>query len=106
MVTLCCATSNEIAFMAAVRPARGPADSVMCGRGVVTMADVMLMMRPNLRSIMPGSTRCVSSSGAIMLLASAFGHSSGFTLRKPFGSGPLALLIRMSGCGHAASSAS
>jgi hypothetical protein len=66
MVTLWRAMSRAIAFIVEVSPARDPAERLMCGRGVVTIAEVMLMMRPNFLQIMPGSSACASNSGAIM----------------------------------------
>src|SRR5580692_10204003 len=98
-VTLYLTTSIEIAFMAAVSPARGADDNAISGRGVVTMADVILTIRPNLRSIIAGSTACVSCSGAIMLRAAASDQSSGLMAAIFFGTGPSLLLTRISGIG-------
>ena len=91
--------------MAAVSPARAPDDMVMCGRGVVTMAEVMLTMRPKRFSIMEGSTARTSIMGATILASSAPIQCSSSLVRKSRGSGPALLLTRMSGAGQAASRA-
>ena len=73
--------------------------------GAFTAADVMLTMRPNLRSIMPSTVALMSSIGVSMLASSARIHVSRSQSRKSPGGGPPALLTRMSGCGQAASAA-
>ena len=49
--------------MTAVIPVRAPADAGMNGFGAVTIADVMLTMRPNRRSRMPPTTARTSLIG-------------------------------------------
>src|SRR5437899_9598284 len=66
----------------------------------------MLTMRPNLRAIMPSSVALISAIGASMLPSSALIQSSRSNFRKSPGGGPPALLMRMSGAGHAARMAS
>ncbi len=71
----------------------------MCGRGVVTMAEVMLMMRPKRRCRIAGNTARISIRGAIMLASIAASQRSRSMSAKGPGEGPALLLTRMSGEG-------
>ena len=76
IVTFAEATSRDRPFTADVRPVRGGHDSPIAECGLVTIAEVMLTMRPKRRSTMPSSTSRMSSSGASMLASIAAIHSS------------------------------
>ena len=71
----------------------------------MTIAEVMFTIRPNRRSIIAGSTARMSMSAASMFASSAAVHASSVVSRNDEGVGPALLFTRMSGCGHAASSA-
>ena len=85
--------------------ARAPVESAIGGRGDFTIAEVMLMMRPNLRSRMPGTSARIRSAGASMFDSSAAIHWSWCQSASLPGGGPALLLTRMSASGQAAISA-
>ena len=60
IVTLSSTTSSDSAFTTAVKAERTPEDTAISGRGVVTMADVMLTIRPKPRARIPSMTRSIS----------------------------------------------
>jgi hypothetical protein len=57
IVTLSWTTSSDSAFTTAVKADRTPEDTAISARGVVTMADVMLPIRPKPRARIPSMTR-------------------------------------------------
>ena len=59
-----------------VRPQRAPFDRPSTSIGAFTAEDVMLTMRPKLRSIMPSIVALMSSIGVSMLASSARIHAS------------------------------
>ena len=61
IVTLSTATSKESDLQNAVNPVRAEVESAICGLGLFTMAEVILTIRPNLRSFMPGTNARVSA---------------------------------------------
>ncbi len=73
--------------------------------GDFTETDVMLTMRPKRLVIMPSTVALIRKIGVSMLASSARSHASRSHSRKSPGGGPPALLTRMSGLGHAWSSA-
>ena len=75
------------------------------GIGDFTEPEVMLTMRPNLRSHMPSTIALISMIGVSMLALTAFCQSSTDHSRKSPCGGPPQLLTRMSGLGQAASAA-
>src|SRR5213076_1087836 len=83
------------------RPVREPQDV----DGVLTALDVMLTTRPKRRAIMPSTVALMRRIGASMFASSALIQVSRSQSRKSPGGGPPALFTRMSGAGHAASSA-
>ena len=103
MVTLCRATWRARPATKPVRPARAPLDMPSSGIGDLTDPEVMLTMRPNLRSIMPSTTALISMMGVTMLPFTAFIQAVSSHSRKSPRGGPPALFTRMSGSGHAAS---
>ena len=64
MVTLCRAMSRATPATKPVRPLRAPFDRASEEMGAFTEIDVMLTMRPKLRSIMPSTVALMSSIGA------------------------------------------
>jgi hypothetical protein len=60
IVTLSSTTSSDSAFTTAVKAEWTPEDTAISGRGVVTMADVMLTIRPKPRARIPSMTRSIS----------------------------------------------
>src|SRR2546430_8037141 len=88
-----------------VSPARAPFESPRMSMGCFTALDVMLTMRPKRRAIMPSTVALMRRIGAIMFASTARIHVSRSQPRKSPGGGPPALLTRMSGAGHAVSSA-
>src|SRR5712691_5103193 len=105
IVTLYLATWRARPAQNAVRPARAPLLMPKFGIGDFTEAEVMLTMRPNLRSHMPSTTALINMIGVSMLALTAFCQSSIDQSRKSPCGGPPALLTRMSGFGQAASAA-
>lgn len=100
MVTLSMIASRDKALDraldSAVRPARAALDKPITGCGDLTMAEVMLTMRPNLRARIPGITLRISNAAAIRLVCSApiqaaWSHSASCP-----GGGPALLLTKMS----------
>src|SRR5205085_2301906 len=89
----------------AVSPARAPLLMPRLGIGDFTEPEVMLTMRPNLRSHMPSTTALISMIGVSMLALTAFCQSSTDHSRKSPCGGPPQLLTRMSGLGLAARAA-
>ena len=87
----------------AVKPLREAVDKPKNPCGVLTMAEVMLMMRPKRRSLMPSTTARMSIRGASMLLFTASCHSLSLQSAKRPGGGPPLLVTRMSGAGRACS---
>src|SRR6266403_5336441 len=88
-----------------VSPARAPLDRPRLSMGDFTETDVMLTMRPNFRAIIPSTVALIRKIGVSMLASRARSHTSRSHWRKSPGGGPPALLTRMSGAGHAWSSA-
>src|SRR5215831_11925816 len=105
IVTLYLATCRAMPAEKAVRPARAPLLMPRLGIGDFTEPEVMLTMRPNLRSHMPSTVALISMIGVSMLLLTAFCQSSTDHSRKSPCGGPPQLLTRMSGLGHALSAA-
>jgi len=105
IVTLCMAVLRASPAMKPVSPVRAPFDSPSSAIGIFTALEVMLTMRPNLRSIIGSITALISSIGVSMLAFNAWIQVSRVHSRKSPGGGPPALLTRMSGLGHAASAA-
>src|SRR5258708_25368365 len=89
----------------AVRPARAPLLLARLAIGDFTEPEVMLTMRPNLRSHMPSIVALISMIGVSMLALTAFCQSSTDHSRKSPCGGPPQLLTRISGLGQAASAA-
>src|SRR3984957_17834892 len=106
IVTLCFATWRARPAQKAVRPARAPLLMPRLGIGDLTEPEVILTMRPNLRSHMPSTVALISMIGASMLALTAFCQSSTDHSRKSPCGGPPQLLTRMSGLGQAARVAS
>ena len=71
MVTLSATASRETDLQNAVSPVRAVVESAMWGLGLLTMADVMLTIRPKPRSRMPGKKARMSKIGANILLSNA-----------------------------------
>src|SRR3989475_446541 len=88
-----------------VSPARAPFESPRMSIGCFTALDVMLTIRPKRRAIMPSTVALMRRIGVIMFASTARIHVSRSQSRKSPGGGPPALLTRMSGAGHAVSSA-
>src|SRR5438093_1359281 len=88
-----------------VSPVRAPFESARMSMGCFTALDVILTMRPKRRAIMPSTVALIRRIGVIMFASSALIQVSRSHSRKSPGGGPPALLTRMSGAGHAASSA-
>src|SRR6266851_4396725 len=105
IVTLYLATCRAMPAQKAVRPARAPLLMPRLGIGDLTEPEVMLTMRPNLRSHMPSTVALISMIGVSMLALTAFCQSSTDHSRKSPCGGPPQLLTRMSGLGQAASAA-
>jgi len=105
IATLCFATWRESPATNAVRPARAPLERPRSGSGIFTARDVTFTMRPKRRAIMPSTTARISMMGVIMLALTASCHVFSSQSRKSPSGGPPALLTRMSGAGHAASTA-
>src|SRR3954471_7736127 len=105
IVTLYLATWRASPAEKAVSPARAPFDIPRLGIGDFTEPEVMLTMRPNLRSHMPSTVALISMIGVSMFALTAFCQSSTDHSRKSLGVGPPQLLTRMSGSGQAASAA-
>src|SRR5689334_3758405 len=103
IVTLCRTTLRASPATKPVSPERAPFDRPSTSIGAFTALDVMLTMRPNLRSIITSTVALMSSIGVSMFASSARIHAARSQSRKSPGGGPPALLTRMSGCGHAAS---
>src|ERR1700756_3567929 len=105
IVTLYLATCRAIPAQNAVRPARAPLLMPRLAIGDLTEPEVMLTMRPNLRSHIPSTTALISMIGVSMLALTAFCQSSTDHSRKSPCGGPPQLLTRMSGFGQAARAA-
>src|SRR3954470_1822707 len=105
IVTLYFATWRARPAENAVSPARAPFDIPRLGIGDLTELEVILTMRPNLRSHMPSTVALISMIGVSMLALTAFCQSSTDHSRKPPGGAPPQLFTRMSGLGQAASAA-
>src|SRR5246127_5968565 len=105
IVTLCLATCRAMPAQKAVRPARAPLLMPRLGIGDFTEPDVILTMRPNLRSHMPSTVALINMIGVSMLALTAFCQSSIDHSRKSPCGGPPQLFTRMSGLGQAASAA-
>src|SRR2546430_2611082 len=88
-----------------VSPARAPFESPRMSMGCFTALEVMLTIRPKRRAIMPSTVALMRRIGVIMFASTARIHVSRSQSRKSPGGGPPALLTRMSGAGHAVSSA-
>jgi hypothetical protein len=101
IVTLSAATSKDSPFSAAVSPALAALERAIPGRGVVTIAEVMLTMRPKWRARIPSTTAAVRSTAAMRLPSRAASHVAWSKELNGPGEGPALLLIRMSGSGHA-----
>src|SRR6059036_3944853 len=88
-----------------VSPVRAPFERPRMSMGCFTALDVMLTMRPKRRAIMPSTVALMRRIGVIIFASTARIHVSRSQSRKSPGGGPPALLTRMSGAGHAVSSA-
>ena len=106
MVTLKRAGSREIPATKPVNPERAPLDNPSGSNGCFTAALVILIIRPNRRSIMPSRVRRIMSIGLYILPLTASNHSFCPQLRKSPGGGPPALFTRISGAEQAARTAS
>src|SRR5271169_2353778 len=105
IVTLCLATCRAMPAQKAVRPVRAPLLMPRLAIGDFTEPEVMLTMRPNLRSHMPSTVALINMIGVSMLALTAFCQSSTDHSRKSPCGGPPQLFTRMSGLGQAASAA-
>src|SRR5207302_4807880 len=105
IVTLYLATCRASPAQKAVSPARAPLLMPRLGIGDFTEPEVMLTMRPNLRSHMPSTVALISMIGVSMLALTAFCQSSTDHSRKSPCGGPPQLVARISGLGQAASAA-
>src|SRR6516164_1426057 len=105
IVTLYLATCRAMPAQKVVRPARAPLLMPRLAIGDFTEPDVMLTMRPNLRSHMPSTVALINMIGVSMLALTAFCQSSIDHSRKSPCGGPPQLFTRMSGLGQAASAA-
>ena len=105
MVTLDEATSRDSPLDTDVSPVRAACDSAIGECGVFTIAEVMLTIRPNSRSTMPGSASRMSSSGASMLASIAAIQSSRSHWSNIPGCGPELLVTRIPGSGQTSKSA-
>src|SRR6201997_1188102 len=105
IVTLYLATCRAMPAQKAVRPVRAPLLMPRLGIGDLTEPEVMLTMRPNLRSHMPSTVALINMIGVSMLALTAFCQSSIDHPRKSPCGGPPQLFTRMSGLGHAVSAA-
>src|SRR5437660_10804917 len=88
-----------------VSPARAPFERPRTSMGDFTETEVMLTIRPKRRAIIPSTVALIRKIGVSMLASSARGPASRSQWRKSPGGGPPALFTRMSGLGHAWSSA-
>ena len=86
-------------------PERAPLERPSSSCGIFTLRETMLMMRPKRRATMPSTVKRIISIGESIMASSAAIQSSRDQSRKSPGSGPSALLSRISGSGHAASAA-
>ena len=102
IVTLCLTVLRARPAINPVNPARAPFDRPKISMGDLTDAEVILTIRPNLRSIMPSTVALIRNIGVSMLASTAAIQSSRFQSRKSPGGGPPALFTRMSGFGQAA----
>src|SRR6202048_5360885 len=102
IVTLYLATCRAMPAQNAVRPARAPLLMPRLAIGDFTEPEVMLTMRPNLRSHMPSMVALINMIGVSMLALTAFCQSSTDHSRKSPCGGPPQLLTRISGLGQAA----
>ena len=98
------ATCRDMPATNPVSPDRALFDSPSSAMGDRTAADVMLTTRPQPRSIMPGTSACISAIALSMLPSSARMKSSRSQSVQTPGGGPPALLTRMSACPPSASS--
>ena len=96
MVTPFGATCRLVPATKPVSPARAVLDSPSAGIGDLTDCEVMLTTRPQPRSIIPGSTACISAIGVSMLASIALMKSSRLQSDQRPGGGPPALVTRMS----------
>ena len=99
-VTLSAATSKDMALLNAVKPVRAVVDNAWCGLGLLTMAEVMLTMRPNFRARMPGNTPRMSKMGANILPSRASSQAAWSQSLNCPGLGPALLLTRISTSPH------
>lgn len=74
MVTLLCTVVRDRPAMKPVRPARAPFDRPRISIGAFTVLEVILMMRPKPRAIMPLTVDRISSMGVSMFASIAAIH--------------------------------
>src|SRR5262245_35934764 len=87
------------------KPERAPFDRPSSAWGIFTLRETMLMMRPKPRDIRPSTVSRIISIGDSIMASSAAIQLSRDHSRKSPGSGPSALLSRISGSGQATSAA-
>ena len=104
-MTLCRATCRDSPATNPVSPARAPLLIPSVAIGDFTLPLVMFTIRPNFRAIIPSNVALISAIGVSMFASSALIQSSRVQSRKSPAGGPPALFTRMSGSGHAASTA-
>ena len=82
MVTLSAATSGASALHAAVRAVRAAVERPIGATGVLTIALVMLTIRPNFLACMPGRTARISIRAGSMLALIAESQAASSQLAK------------------------
>src|ERR1700722_16722976 len=102
IVTLLRTVARAVAARKAVRPARAPEETSRPAIDARTEEEVILMIRPNRRSIMPGITACASAIGVSILASSPRKISSRLIASKGCGGGPPLLFSGMAGAGQGA----
>src|ERR1700745_1191942 len=105
IVTLYLATCRAMPAPEAVRQVRAPLLMPRLGIGDLTEPEVMLTMRPNLRSHMPSTVALINMIGVSMLALTAFCQSSTDHSRKSPCGGPPPFLTRGSGVGEGGTAA-
>src|SRR5271169_4743788 len=102
MVTLWRANSRAAEARNAVKPARAPDETSRPAIGALTELEVTLMIRPNLRSAMPGASAWTRAIGVSMFDSTPLRTSSRVIWSSGLNGGPPLLLTRMSASGQAA----
>src|SRR5579871_467643 len=102
MVTLWRAKSRAAEARNAVRPARAPEETSRPATGVLTELEVMVTIRPNPRSAIPGASAWMRAIGVSVFDSTPLSTSSRLIWSKSLRGGPPLLLTRMSASGQAA----